>query len=90
MHFFYFLCHLKTTDVIEIKTGKNSKPQIESARVTATLNYTIFKRNRANPSAIRMTYTAPRLGKQGLPFLYLGDSVSSWFHSRLPIHWSPC
>ena len=21
---------------------------------------------------------------------YLGDSVSPWFHSRLPIHWSPC
>ena len=36
MHFFYFLCHLKKTDVIEIKTG--NKIQIESAIATATLD----------------------------------------------------
>ena len=36
MHFFYFLCHLKKTDVIEIKTG--NKLQIDSAIATATLN----------------------------------------------------
>ena len=67
MHFFYFLCHLKKTDVIEIKTG--NKIQIESAIATATLDMnTISKRqNKTNPSAIRMTYTASRLGKQDLP-----------------------
>ena len=36
MLFFYFLCHLKTTDVIEVKTG--NKIQIESAIATATLD----------------------------------------------------
>ena len=67
MHFFYFLCHLKKTDVIEIKTG--NKIQIESAIATATLDMnTISKtQNKTNPSAIRMTNTASRLEKQGLP-----------------------
>ena len=67
MPFFYFLCHLKKTDVIEIKTG--NKIQIESAIATATLDMnTISKtQNKTNPSAIRMTYTDSRLGKQGLP-----------------------
>ena len=36
MLFFYFLCHLKKTDVIEVKTG--NKFQIESAIATSTLN----------------------------------------------------
>ena len=45
MHFFYFLCHLKKTDVIEIKTG--NKIQIESAIATATLDMnTISKKNK--------------------------------------------
>ena len=50
MLFFYFLCHLKKTDVID---------QIESAIATVTLDMnTISKRqNKTNPSAIRMTYT---------------------------------
>ena len=67
MHFFYFLCHLKKTDVIEIKTG--NKIQIESAIATATLDMNTIskKQNKTNPSAIRMTYTASRLGKQDLP-----------------------
>ena len=67
MLFFNFLCLLKKTDVIEIKTG--NKIQIESAIATATLDMnTISKRqNKTNPSAIRMTYTASRLGKQDLP-----------------------
>ena len=67
MLFFNFLCLLKKTDVIEIKTG--NKIQIESANATATLDMnTISKRqNKTNPSAIRMTYTASRLGKQDLP-----------------------
>ena len=66
MHFFYFLCHLKKTDVIEIKTG--NKIQIESAIATATLDMNTIskKQNKTNPSAIRMTYTASCLGKQGL------------------------
>ena len=64
---FYFLFTLKKTDVIGIKTG--NKVQIESAIATATLNIkTISKKeNQTNPSAIRMTYTASRLGKQDLP-----------------------
>ena len=59
MLFFYFLCHLKKTDVID---------QIESAIATVTLDMnTISKRqNKTNPSAIRMTYTASCLGKQDL------------------------
>ena len=63
MPFFYFLCHLKKTDVIEIKTG--NKIQIESAIATATLDMnTISKtQNKTNPSAIWMTYPASRLGK---------------------------
>ena len=67
MHFFYFLCHLKTTDVIEIKTG--NKIQIESAIATATLDMNTIskKQNKTNPSAIPMTYIAFRVGKQGLP-----------------------
>ena len=67
MPFFYFLCHLKKTDVIEIKTG--NKIQIESAIATATLDMNTIskKQNKTNPSAIRMTYTASRLGKQDLP-----------------------
>ena len=67
MLFFYFLCHLKKTDVIEIKTG--NKIQIESAIATATLDMNTIskKQNKTNPSAIRMTYTASRLGKQDLP-----------------------
>ena len=76
MLFFYFLCHIKKTDVIEVKTG--NKLQIESAIATSTLNInTISKKKninnnkQPNPSAIRMTYTASRLGKQGLPNGYL-------------------
>ena len=67
MHFFYFLCHLKKTDVIEIKTG--NQIQIESAIATATLDMNTIskKQNKTNPSAIRITYTASRLGKQDLP-----------------------
>ena len=67
MLFFYFLCHLKKTDVIEIKT--ENKIQIKSAIATATLDMnTISKRqNKTNPPAIRMTYTASCLGKQDLP-----------------------
>ena len=67
MPFFYFLCHLKKTDVIEIKTG--NKIQIERAIATATLNINTISKteNQTNPSAIRMTYTASRLGKQDLP-----------------------
>ena len=63
MLFFYFLCHLKKTDVKEIKTG--NKIQIESTIETATLDMnTISKRqNKTNASAIRMTYTASCLGK---------------------------
>ena len=71
MLFFYFLCHLKKTDVIEIKTG--NKIQIESAIATATLDMNTIskKQNKTNPSAIWMTYTASRLGKQGLSNGYL-------------------
>ena len=47
MLFFYFLCHLKKTDVID---------QIESAIVTATLDMnTISKRqNKTNPNVHRL------------------------------------
>ena len=71
MLFFYFLYHLKKTHVIEIKTG--NKFQIESAIATATLNINTISKteNQTNPSAIRMTYSASRLGKQGLPNGYL-------------------
>ena len=64
---FYFLFILKKTDVVGIKTG--NKVQIESAIATATLDMNTIskKQNKTNPSAIRMTYTASRLGKQGLP-----------------------
>ena len=64
---FYFLFILKKTGVIGIKTG--NKVQIESAIATATLDMdTISKKeNQTNPSAIRMTYTVSRLGKQDLP-----------------------
>ena len=67
MFLFYFLYQLKKTHVIEIKTG--NKLQIESAIATATLNINTTSKteNQTNPSAIRMTYTASRLGKQGLP-----------------------
>ena len=44
MHFFYFLCHLKKTDVIEIKTG--NKIQIESAIATATLDMDTLKKTK--------------------------------------------
>ena len=52
MLFFYFLCHLIKTDVIEIKTG--NKIQIESAIATATLHMNTIskKQNKTNPSAI--------------------------------------
>ena len=47
MLFFYFLCHLKKTDVVEIKTG--NKIQIESAIATATLDMnTISKKTKQN------------------------------------------
>ena len=47
MLFFNFLCPLKKTDVIEIKTG--NKIQIESANATATLDMnTISKRQKKN------------------------------------------
>ena len=61
LSFFYFLCHLKKTDVIEIKTGN----QIQSAIATATLDMiTISKKE-------NKTYTAPCLRKQDLPNGYL-------------------
>ena len=49
MPFFYFLCHGKKTDVIEIKTG--NKIQIESAIATATLdmNTVSKKQNKTKP-----------------------------------------
>ena len=61
LSFFYFLCHLKKTDVIEIKTGN----QIQSAIATATLDMnTISKKE-------NKTYTASCLRKQDLPNGYL-------------------
>ena len=67
MLFFYFLCHLKKTDVKEIKTG--NKIQFKSVIATAALDMNTIskKQNKTNPSTIGLTYTATRLGKQGLP-----------------------
>ena len=63
MLFFYFLCHLKKTDVVEIKTG--NKIQIESAIAIATLDMnTISKKE-------NKTYTASCLRKQDLTNGYL-------------------
>ena len=63
MLFFYFLCHLKKTDVIGIKTG--NKIQIESAIATATLDMNTISKKQ------NKTYTAACLRKQDLPNGYL-------------------
>ena len=54
MHFFYFLCHLRKTDVIEIKTG--NKIHIESAIATATLDMNTISRKQNKTKQILQQY----------------------------------
>ena len=51
MLFFYFLCHLKKTDVIEVKTG--NKLKVERAIAISTLNINTISKKETNKQTLQ-------------------------------------
>ena len=59
MLLFYFLCHLKKTDVIEVKTG--NKLKVERAIATSTLNINTISKNKQTNKPFSYTDDVHRL-----------------------------